>query len=899
MIPLSSRKWIDVRERDTKLYDKKNYLTSLLSLLTVLLVLSASIWQGWVSLLLYLAGLACLSGFIYQSLVEALRSALKPYSSIDISKYQLPSLIAYARRTYEDLVSKQRMAAQAFGHLKVGYLTLGPGLKTQDADLTELGLEPTGALEDYFTQGLFPFFLLAEREKEAINFHLNSTFGLSKVQWRIAKVQFPKTIKIRLEGKGNVSLHTAFQPQFVDGKLETITVIFQDVSDYETVKEQAFHREQEMERLFSLLKVSDSLFELFMDETRLLFDEIKSDLKMLKNCSEEEVTDVSQRMFRNVHTIKANARLFKLSTIEEVAHHVESSIADVREKRKAFTPDAVQDIQIQVMRISEEIYSYASLRKEISNSFSGKRDKNLRYRVQWIKSLVNQFSFVLRDPEFEPRHLKGIQKEFGRALSSFEKTSMRDYLRDYNEMLQDFASKLGKKIAPIQTDFDVEYFDGIVLTRINDILLHCLRNSIDHGIESPEERKQNNKDPLGVISIKTTEKSGIFEVMISDDGKGLDLEGIKSQAQSKGLLDSSKEYSEQDLCDLVFTTGFSSSDNVSLISGRGFGMSSIADTARHLHGTVNMRSKPGLGSDVILRFPANSEENLSPFTIYDLNASLQLVLKEFSAIHPSMHSKLSAHQSYVFGDRWAFYDVARKVLGELVNQLHENIQFTTRVEACRGRRRVDSYTFYRILLDFTFTDGESLRESETLSMLAKRLERAAGSLILRSPTRLEINIPSNIPVPFSQYEFTIVSFCDKSKDVIPKVAEYFENVMSGWKYRVLLGSEISTETASELNGPIIGILDASGIEAYTKWRDDDARLHDGILFITDDEQGIERLGDSEILPENIVFTPAYLQSTGLNRGLTGVVLRRFLKEMVRSQDSLSERDLDIIGNLAG
>ena len=314
-------------------------------------------------------------------------------------------------------LKETRYRENLFKQMDLGIITFDEKLQIKRSSLTSLrSIFPKGSNphNKNVAEYLFTKSELGEDELNGIEFHFTSVLGMTDIQWKLSSSSFPEEVIFRVAGRKHY-IKMRYIPIFQGEIIKEISIILQDVTEHKKFESEAVRREQEIEKIFALLQVSDSLFELFMDETRSLFDGIKADLKAIRTASDEKVNEIANRMFRSVHTIKANSKLFKLNSIQDVAHEVESYLSDLRSGKIQYDAKSFMELTQKVMAISEEIYSYASLRKEILSSIDRKRDQNLKYRVQWIRSLLNQFAYIIRDPQFEPRHLRNIQKEFGRV----------------------------------------------------------------------------------------------------------------------------------------------------------------------------------------------------------------------------------------------------------------------------------------------------------------------------------------------------------------------------------------------------------------------------------------------------------------------------------------------------
>ncbi|KAA9406082.1 chemotaxis protein CheA [Haloarcula sp. CBA1131] len=174
----------------------------------------------------------------------------------------------------------------------------------------------------------------------------------------------------------------------------------------------------------------------------------------------------------------------------------------------------------------------------------------------------------------------------------------------FPRLVRDLARELDKDIEFNIEGEDIE-LDRTILTEISDPLMHILRNAVDHGIESPEEREQAGKDPTGHITLRASRERDHVIIEVEDDGAGLDVSGIREKAVEKGVR-SPEELDAMDdsaVYDLVFHPGFSTADEVTDTSGRGVGMDVVHDTVSQLDGSVSVDSEPGEGTTVSLRLP--------------------------------------------------------------------------------------------------------------------------------------------------------------------------------------------------------------------------------------------------------------------------------------------------------
>jgi two-component system chemotaxis sensor kinase CheA len=174
----------------------------------------------------------------------------------------------------------------------------------------------------------------------------------------------------------------------------------------------------------------------------------------------------------------------------------------------------------------------------------------------------------------------------------------------FPRLVRDLARKKGKKINLIVEGREIEV-DRTVLDEIGQPLIHIIRNSIDHGIESPDERKNCGKDPTGTLRLIAKRRGEQVIIEVSDDGAGIDPEKVKKSAIKKGFIseDEAEQMSSEQLTNLIFLPGMSTSKTITETSGRGVGMDVVKTKTAALGGSVNMETHVGRGTKISLSLP--------------------------------------------------------------------------------------------------------------------------------------------------------------------------------------------------------------------------------------------------------------------------------------------------------
>jgi len=218
---------------------------------------------------------------------------------------------------------------------------------------------------------------------------------------------------------------------------------------------------------------------------------------------------------------------------------------------------------------------------------------------------------------FMGKSIRLIQDEFMKS----KMTPFSILLKNFPRMVRDLENSLNKKINLV-IETSGTRLDQNIAEEITNPLIHIVRNSADHGIECPKERIKSNKPEVGTIKIYAYQKSEQIIITIEDDGKGIDEDQILSSAISKGLVsrDEAPSLSKSQIINYIFHPGFSTSKNVTEISGRGVGMDVVKEHIKKVNGTIELSTEKGKGTKIMLRIP--STMTIIPSVISDINGKI-------------------------------------------------------------------------------------------------------------------------------------------------------------------------------------------------------------------------------------------------------------------------------------
>jgi two-component system, chemotaxis family, sensor kinase CheA len=284
-----------------------------------------------------------------------------------------------------------------------------------------------------------------------------------------------------------------------------------------------------------------------------------------------------QSVLRALHTLKGNAGTYGVTSVAEAAHRLETQLSE-----GAGLPTEEQ--------LSELAQSWGVFAERMSRLLGTDSEPVIEVALSELEALMQAAA----------SGAPGQQLSAMLARLKLERAPVR--LRRVGDQARSLAQRLGKTSLRIdvQAQGDVR-FDRVRWASFWGAFIHPLRNAIDHGIESPEERRAAGKPPIASLAIVVRGDANYVTIELTDDGRGIDLEKVRSKAKAKGL----PHATEAQLLDALFADGITTADQATELSGRGVGMGALRAAAEALGGRVTLQSKPGQGTTLRVRVPVS------------------------------------------------------------------------------------------------------------------------------------------------------------------------------------------------------------------------------------------------------------------------------------------------------
>ncbi len=236
----------------------------------------------------------------------------------------------------------------------------------------------------------------------------------------------------------------------------------------------------------------------------------------------------------------------------------------------------------------------------------------LDYLVDMVGELVIAQSLVRHAPELAAHadsrlgrnlaQMARITEEVQKTAMSMRMVTLARLFQKMARLARDLSRKSGKQIE-FETAGEETELDRNIVEELADPLMHMVRNAVDHGVESPEERLAAGKPAAARVTLRASHHSGQILIEIADDGRGLDRQKILRKAVEKGLVEEGAELSDNDVYNLIFQPGFSTASRVTDVSGRGVGMDVVRKHIQKLRGRIEIRSEPGRGTVFSIKLP--------------------------------------------------------------------------------------------------------------------------------------------------------------------------------------------------------------------------------------------------------------------------------------------------------
>lgn len=447
-------------------------------------------------------------------------------------------------RYLETIFAKTDLAGQAFMPLLFGNAKLGSNAINQIQEATR-----------------------AIIDEEAYNFEFNAHLLVTEYRLQV--------------GDELKHLSLDWNPIVIDGVTKKLMISVRDVTKLREMEAEAHIQKRELDIISQLLNISRKKYASFDKSVRKYMTDNRQCIQRQSTCSDDAIA----LLFRNMHTIKGNCRTYGFTYLCDTAHEIESTYSQLKESSEATWDQNVMLAKLSTLEAALE--EYATVYRRITGQDEGRASEN--NNGLWLDESALQ---TIGDS------IAALQKHLGGGLDQTpvnpiqslvdkaKSNRLEDVLSDIVNSLGSIADQLGKprpKIVIEPSPMRIRD-DGYGL--VNDVFSHLMRNCIDHGIEPAEERIAQGKPPAGTITITADELNDQLNIRIRDDGRGLSIKRLFAIGVQQGRWEASSQPAVKDITETIFTSGVTTKETVTDISGRGVGMDAVKQYLREIGGDI-------------------------------------------------------------------------------------------------------------------------------------------------------------------------------------------------------------------------------------------------------------------------------------------------------------------------
>lgn len=370
-----------------------------------------------------------------------------------------------------------------------------------------------------------------------------------------------------------------------DERIERLMLCVRDVTELRQLAAEASAQKRELEVIGEILSVTQEKFHQFIENSlRTLLD----NECILRDHPVQDPAALAT-LLRNMHTLKGNARTYGLHHLTDLVHGAEQAYDELRQPVPARAWDQAA-LLAELAGVRAAVEHYARVNEEVlGRRGPGRRGGVERYllvdRAQ-IGEALQRLEAVDRSDVHE---LVAVRDSVHRLLAMLGTEPIADVLEGVLASLPGLARELGKEPPVLRIEDNGYVVRNQAGGTLRNVFTHLLRNALDHGLETADERTARGKPAAGTLSLRLGVQQGMFQLVLRDDGRGLALARIRELALERGLIAPADVPGDEQVAALVFHAGFSTAARVTAVSGRGVGMDAVHDLLQREQGRIEIR----------------------------------------------------------------------------------------------------------------------------------------------------------------------------------------------------------------------------------------------------------------------------------------------------------------------
>ncbi|WP_141733262.1 protein kinase domain-containing protein [Oligoflexus tunisiensis] len=417
---------------------------------------------------------------------------------------------------------------------------------------------------------------LSEDERDQIRNALQAILGEADVAFSLNEHLLPRTLRWQATSGQRLMLELEWSPISGSNGIEKLLVTLNDVTHLREMEEKAQEKDHDMRIASEIMGCDERSWQRFLSASRRYLGESR---QLFLDRKSSDLRALIQTVFMNVHTIKGTARSLQLRQLNETLHRVEQRLSHMLKDTGAGLDQA--EVLGGLSEADELLSRYETIALQKLGRLAHKSQA-----VALASDVTLEIHAILQQLEQRKLPASTQVEHVARALRASLFMDMETLMQDIFASAQSLARDLGKAPPIVQWELPRLWVTPQGEEALRNIFLHLIRNSLDHGVETPEERRAFDKSERGLLKVSVVERHGYLELKFADDGRGLYLKHLRRLAEERALLSGPELYKDEAVADLIFLPELSTAGQISDISGRGIGMPAVRRFVEDLGGQI-------------------------------------------------------------------------------------------------------------------------------------------------------------------------------------------------------------------------------------------------------------------------------------------------------------------------
>jgi HPt (histidine-containing phosphotransfer) domain-containing protein/PAS domain-containing protein/two-component sensor histidine kinase len=447
---------------------------------------------------------------------------------------------------------------------------------------------------------------LGSDARDQVSVAMASTLGEDRMNYDFNSHLLVGEADIKLADGRVKSLELSWSPICAeDDTVEKLMVCVRDVTELKRLSAESAGQRRELALIGEILAVSQEKFQSFIESAQAFLQENRTTIEAQTGRKLEAIN----LLFRNMHTIKGNARTYGLLHLTNTVHEAEQDYDDLRKHEDAVWNRAA--LLTRLDHVELQVSEYARINSQtLGRKGPGRRGAVEKFLMIDRLQLSNAIGQLQRADRNSLEGMRDALAQAERALRHIGTDTLKEALSTLIDGLEPLARELGKEPPNVVIEDQGLRVKAQLSALLRNLFTHLLRNALDHGLEPAAERMAKGKAPRGSIVLSASQSAEHFEIRVRDDGRGLALVRIRQRARELGLVAAGQVMNDTEAAELIFLPGFSTAEQVTEVSGRGVGMDAVRDFLSREEGNVSLRLISGKEGDafrqaeLLLQLPA-------------------------------------------------------------------------------------------------------------------------------------------------------------------------------------------------------------------------------------------------------------------------------------------------------